>query len=638
MPLQTGQVLQRRYHIIRLLGQGGMGSVYLAKDLRLEERRCAIKEQVPDPNVTPKALTQLRQQFHIEARTLAKLDHPNLPKVSDYFSYAGNEYLVMDYIEGKDLESALQKFAGPLPERPMLEWGIQVLSALQHLHRQDPPIIHRDIKPANIILTRQGEVKLVDFGLVKLLDSSNPRTITIMRGMGTPEYTPLEQYASNLNHTDGRTDIYAFAATLYHLLTAVPPADAPQRVIDSSVLISPRQHNPALSKNIEAIILKGMSIAPEDRFQSAKLLADALQEQLDRLNSTTTDPKQNVIRPRTALGSKRRGQIVPKVMTIGIVGGLLLIVFWLGTWLRDSISDPTVAESTIPLSVVTNTVAPPVVIENTQTPNSADFPVAVKFPDTATPIPTQTRRPVPSSTSVAPVIPPASSTPLPIRASNTPFPSPSPLPPTPTAKQVPPTPVPATPTITATPVPSVTEEEQTFTISATGSDNTTATSIPATLVPTIANPTATFPAAAKPAPSVPIVNLSEELVQLNVSISPATILPGQPYWRVKDLTLEFLPDPSAIQVDTLNEEGKRLVEQQVSFSWADKSELVPVEAAGYSSYGVDFTIPATDQSYIVKIAGQPSETIQGLRVPESTSSEDNPTYPLYLIIFEQVTP
>ena len=155
---------------------------------------------------------------------LANLDHPNLPKVSDYFSDGGNEYIVMEYVEGEDLASVLARHGGPLPEQSVLPWADQVLDALEYLHGQRPnPILHRDIKPANIILTPQGRIKLVDFGLVKLLDPNNPHTATAMKGMGTPEYTPLEQYASGVGHTDARSDIYALGATLYHLLTGVGP-------------------------------------------------------------------------------------------------------------------------------------------------------------------------------------------------------------------------------------------------------------------------------------------------------------------------------------------------------------------------------------------------------------------------------
>jgi len=269
MTLRGGQVLQSRYRILRQLGQGGMGAVYLAEDLRLGSR-CAVKESTPDPSASPQALAQLRQQFQLEARVLASLNHPNLPKVTDYFSEAGNEYLVMEYVEGEDLANALARHGKPLPEKPVLLWADQVLDALEYLHgRQPNPIIHRDIKPGNIILMPDGHVKLVDFGLVKLLDPADPRTATIMKGMGTPEYTPLEQYAGRAGHTDARSDIYALAATLYHLLTAVAPPDVHQRLLDPTRLAAPRQANPALSALTEAALLKAMEIYPQARYQTA---------------------------------------------------------------------------------------------------------------------------------------------------------------------------------------------------------------------------------------------------------------------------------------------------------------------------------------------------------------------------------
>ncbi len=234
MPLAVGQLLQGRYRILRLLGQGGMGAVYLAEDTRLG-RQCAVKENIPDPTAAPQVLAQLRQQFQAEARILAALDHPNLPKVYDFFTDGGSEYIVMEYIEGDTLATLSQRQGGPLPERPVLIWADQVLDALEELHGQQPrPIIHRDIKPANIILTAKGRIKLVDFGLVKLLDPNDPRTATVMKGMGTPEYAPLEQYASGAGHTDARSDIYsiaefraALAAARAGLGLSIPPASPP---------------------------------------------------------------------------------------------------------------------------------------------------------------------------------------------------------------------------------------------------------------------------------------------------------------------------------------------------------------------------------------------------------------------------
>ena len=221
MTLSTGQMLQSRYRILQPLGQGGMAAVYLAEDARLGGRRCAIKEYTPDPHANTQVLQQVRQQFQTEANVLAHLIHPNLPKVSDYFSDSGNEYLIMDYIEGENLADRLFRNGGPLPEGIVLTWADQVLDALEYLHGMQPnSVIHRDLKPANVILTPQGKVMLVDFGLVKLFDPARPGTATAMRGMGTPEYAPLEQYLY-LRHSQSAgcgtsRGGYAAAGDLHH--------------------------------------------------------------------------------------------------------------------------------------------------------------------------------------------------------------------------------------------------------------------------------------------------------------------------------------------------------------------------------------------------------------------------------------
>jgi len=274
--LTSGTILQGRYRIINTLGVGGMAAVYLAEDTRLG-RRCAVKEHVPDPAASAQALAQMRGQFQVEARTLAGLDHPNLPKVYDFFSASGNEYIVMEYVEGDNLAVLLQRQGGPLPERPVLLWADQVLDALEELHGQRPrPIIHRDIKPANVILTVKGRIKLVDFGLVKLLDPSDPRTATSMKGMGTLGYAPLEQYGSGAGHTDARSDIYSLGATLYHLLTNAAPPEVTQRILDPAKLAPPRQHNATLSPATEAAVLKAIEIHPDQRWQTAAEIRQAL--------------------------------------------------------------------------------------------------------------------------------------------------------------------------------------------------------------------------------------------------------------------------------------------------------------------------------------------------------------------------
>lgn len=249
-----------------------MGNVYRAEDLRLPGRLCAIKEVPPDPHVTPEMRAQAQQQFLKEASILAQLDHPNLPKVSDFFSENGNDYLVMDYVPGKDLRQLLEEAREenqPLSEQAVLSWAEQIVDALDYLHRQDPPVLHRDIKPSNIKLTPDNRIKLVDFGLVKVLAADDARTITVVQGRGTALYTPLEQYGGEEGHTDARTDIYALGATLYHLLTDYPPPDAKSRFLNPRVLRPPRALNPDISRAFSDAIVWAMEMHPDDRPRTA---------------------------------------------------------------------------------------------------------------------------------------------------------------------------------------------------------------------------------------------------------------------------------------------------------------------------------------------------------------------------------
>lgn len=278
VPLKAGEVLRGRYKIRRIIGQGGMGSIYLADDLRLEGRQCALKEVEHDRSLPTDLLQEARDQFLREATVLARLDHPNLPKVSDFFSIGSRDYLVMDFVPGKDLRTLMieARHAGQfLDEQDVLNWSSQLADALTYLHSQEPPILHRDIKPSNLKVTPSGLVKLVDFGLVKLL-APGEITITILQGQGTALYTPLEQYGGDAGHTDARTDIYAFGSTLYHLLTSQPPADARERFLDPDRLIPPRQINPDISPRTERAILWAMALHPDDRPQSVEVFRESL--------------------------------------------------------------------------------------------------------------------------------------------------------------------------------------------------------------------------------------------------------------------------------------------------------------------------------------------------------------------------
>ena len=278
IPLKTGEVLRGRYKIRRIIGQGGMGSIYLADDQRLEGRLCALKEVENDRSLPPDLFRQGREQFLREATVLARLDHPNLPKVSDFFSIGGRDYLVMDYVPGKDLRTLMleARQAGAfLSENDVLNWASQLADALTYLHNQEPPILHRDIKPSNLKVTPSGLIKLVDFGLVKLL-APGEVTITVLQGQGTALYTPLEQYGGDSGHTDVRSDIFAFGSTLYHLMTNHAPTDARERFLHPENLIPLRQINADISPRVERAILWAMALHPAERPQTVELFRQAL--------------------------------------------------------------------------------------------------------------------------------------------------------------------------------------------------------------------------------------------------------------------------------------------------------------------------------------------------------------------------
>ncbi len=274
----AGSLLHERYSVEKIIGQGGYGCIYLAEDQRLSGRLCAVKQVSYDPLLPDSMLLESREQFLREATVLARLDHPNLPKVSDFFSIGKEDFLVMDYVPGDDLRMHISKASIDnrfLPEADVLNWALQIGDALTYLHSQRPSIVHRDIKPSNIKLMPSGLVKLVDFGLVKLL-APGEVTITILQGQGTAIYTPLEQYGGDSSHTDHRADIYAFGTTLYHLLTNQAPVNVRDRFLNPNALPNPRLINPAITPRIEEAILWAMQLHPNNRPQSIGVLLKAL--------------------------------------------------------------------------------------------------------------------------------------------------------------------------------------------------------------------------------------------------------------------------------------------------------------------------------------------------------------------------
>ncbi|RPJ50980.1 MAG: serine/threonine-protein kinase [Chloroflexi bacterium] len=266
MNLPPETLLNNRYRIDRMLGQGGMGAVYLALDTALDALVAVKANQNPAP--------QSSTQFLREARLLASLRHPNLPRVTDYFILNDSQYLVMDYVAGKDLNAILQE-EGAQPLERVLAWASELCNALSYLHGQKPPVIHRDIKPANVRLSSEGEVILVDFGIAKVYDPDQQTTTTGAMGY-TPGYAPPEQYGGSVR-TGPYTDQYSLAALLYHLLSGQKPADSVQRAIGSVRLAPLGQIRPDVPAHVQATIERALSLRPDERFSGVDDFIHALE-------------------------------------------------------------------------------------------------------------------------------------------------------------------------------------------------------------------------------------------------------------------------------------------------------------------------------------------------------------------------
>lgn len=271
MPLKEGYLLNERYRITEILGKGGMGSVYKAVDESLSVD-VAVKENLISDE-------EASRQFRREATILASLRHPNLPRVTDHFIIPNQgQYLVMDFVEGEDLKQRIER-SGALDEKEVMLVGVAICEALNYLHTLEQPVIHRDIKPGNIKITPRGQVYLVDFGLVKVVQGSQ-ETTTGARGL-TPGYSPPEQYGSA--RTDARSDIYSLGATLYAVLTGAPPADGLSIMMGQDELVPIRKKNGKVNQKLAATIEKAISVKPEDRIQTAAEFKRALLESSDTL-------------------------------------------------------------------------------------------------------------------------------------------------------------------------------------------------------------------------------------------------------------------------------------------------------------------------------------------------------------------
>ncbi len=356
MPLSQGQILNSRYRIAKLLRQGGFGAVYRAWDLNIN-RPCAVKENL-------EASAEAQQQFGREAMILANLNHPNLARVNDYFFIPGQgQYLVMDYVEGEDLQEKLNQVQGPLPEVQVIPWILQICDALEYLHCQNPPIIHRDIKPANIRITSQGQAMLVDFGIAKAYDP-NLKTTLGARAF-TPGYSPPEQYGRGT--TDARSDIYALGATLYTILTCEVPPESTER-LRGAVLSAPSRLNPAISPKAEVVISRAMQLEPTQRFQQSSEFRAALHSQILPLAATSPQPSH----PYSAPSGKSFAQLSTsvKMIILGVGLALMLACFGGGLYGLEMFTQfgkfPTASSAltTQPPATAAGTNAPPTEVAN----------------------------------------------------------------------------------------------------------------------------------------------------------------------------------------------------------------------------------------------------------------------------------
>ncbi|MGB8645469.1 MAG: protein kinase [Anaerolineae bacterium] len=302
-----GTVLQNRYRVMRQLGSGGMGAVYLAEHLGLGGKAVALKENAGgDPN-----------QFQTEANILARLNHTNLVRVIDHFLEPnGSQYLVMDYVDGQNLETIVKQ-SGPLAETVALARIRKIFGALKYLHSQG--IIHRDVKPQNIIITPSGEPVLVDFGIAKILASGS--TTTQGARAGSPGFAPPEQYVGG---TTVRSDVYSLGATLYYVLTGIIPPESPHRSA-GTLLVPPRQIRTTISARTEATILKAMNLNAAQRYQSI----GEMEQELYGVPYQVITTNSGQFAPTVPVGQStqtKSGQKQPGWLPIAIGGGILGIV------------------------------------------------------------------------------------------------------------------------------------------------------------------------------------------------------------------------------------------------------------------------------------------------------------------------
>ncbi len=254
-------ILQGRYELLDLLGQGGMGTVYMARDLHLHSRPCVVKK-LRDDFYREEDKQKAVAFFEREAGVLSKLQHPSIVHILDYFEENYDYFLVMDYVEGKDLHAILLERGQPFAESKVLSWSLQICDVLGYMHDHDPPVIYRDLKPSNIMLDVKDRVKLVDFGIARPVEEGQDNTHVVSAG-----FSPPEQY---WGAADGRSDIYALGTTMFFLLTGQEPV-----ALHPS---APRSAVTSISERTDLVVQRATSQDPSARYQSVDEMRQALLE------------------------------------------------------------------------------------------------------------------------------------------------------------------------------------------------------------------------------------------------------------------------------------------------------------------------------------------------------------------------
>jgi serine/threonine-protein kinase len=277
--LEAGTALNDRYEIVRRIGGGGMGAVYLAKDRNLGDAPRAVKEMV-ESHIDEAQHEKAIGDFKRESLLLTSLEHPCIPTIFDYFydKTLNRFYLVMKYISGGDLASRLRgATGGKIDEKTVTDWGMQVADVLDYLHTRPKPIIYRDLKPANLMIDgNTGRVMLIDFGIARWVNKQEKGVTAV----GTMGYAPPELFSGR---AESRSDVYSLGATMFHLLTGADPQDNPLLIFDFSKNPRPRQIAPGLSTEMERLLMRSVEYKPEDRFRSAGEFRDALAEHLEQI-------------------------------------------------------------------------------------------------------------------------------------------------------------------------------------------------------------------------------------------------------------------------------------------------------------------------------------------------------------------